>query len=158
MPPPVCLNAQSPATPGRPTTAPRAPQSTLSHFFGPGRHTATLTVANNCGGAKSVETTFNVASGLKLGKVKLNRKAGTAKLQLRALGAGKLTLNGKGVKKQATQLKKAGKASLTLKPTGKALRMLRRSGKAKVRLKVALLPKGGKASRLSKTVTLKLLG
>ncbi|MGB7686318.1 MAG: PKD domain-containing protein [Solirubrobacterales bacterium] len=132
--------------------------ATLSHYFGPGRHTATLTVANNCGGAKSVETTFNVASGLKLGKVKLNRKAGTAKLQLQALGAGKLTLSGKGVKNQAKQLKRAGKVSLTLKPTGKTLSTLRRSGKAKVRLKVALLPKGGKASRLSKAVTLKLLG
>lgn len=132
--------------------------ATLSHFFGPGRHTATLTVANNCGGAKSVETTFNVAGGLKLGKVKLNRRAGTAKLQLQTFGAGKLTLSGKGVKKQAKQLKKAGKASLTLKPTAKALRTLRRSGKAKVRLKIALLPKGGKASRASKTVTLKLLG
>ncbi len=131
---------------------------TLSHFFRPGRHTATLTVANDCGGAKSVETTFNVASGLKLGKVKLNRKAGTAKLQLQAFGAGKLTLSGKGVKKQAAQLKKAGKASVTLKPTGKTLNTLRRSGKAKVRLKIALLPKGGKASRASKTVTLKLLG
>jgi PKD domain len=129
---------------------------TLSHFFSPGRHKATLTVANDCGGAKSVETTFNVASGLKLGKVKLNRKAGTAKLQLSALGAGKLTLSGKGVKKQAKQLRKAGKASLTLKPTGKTLSALRRSGKAKIRLKVALLPKGGKASRASKTVTLKL--
>ncbi len=131
---------------------------TLSHFFAPGRHRATLTVANDCGGAKSVETTFNVASGLKLGKVKLNRKAGTAKLQLQTFGAGKLTLGGKGVKKQAKQIKKAGKASVTLKPTGKTLSALRRSGKAKVRLKIALLPKGGKASRASKTVTLKLRG
>ncbi len=130
--------------------------ATLSHFFGPGMHTATLTVTNNCGGAQSTKTTFKVANGIKLGKLKLNRRAGTAKLQVKALGAGRLTLSGKGIKKQAKQLKKAGKPVLTLKPTGKALSTLRRNGKAKVRVTVALTPKGGKVSKLTKAVVLKL--
>jgi PKD domain len=126
----------------------------LPHFFAPGKHEATLVVTSNCGGTATAKASFSVASGLRLGKVKLNRKAGTAKLTVNALGAGKLSLSGKGLKKQAKQLKKAGNAVLTLKPTGKALKALRRKGKAKVRVTAALLPKGGKTSRLSKTVVL----
>lgn len=132
---------------------------TLSHFFAPGRHTATLTVTNNCGGpAQTVETAFSVASGIQLGKVKLKRLSGKAQLTVRALGAGKLSLSGKGVKKQAKQLMKAGRTFLVLRPTGKTLRSLGRTGRAKVRVTVALRPPGGKLSKLSKTVTLKLLG
>lgn len=130
---------------------------TLSHLFGPGRHSATLTLTNDCdGGARAAKLTFTVAPGVKLGKLKLNRRTGTARLQVEALGAGKLSLSGKGLKKQAKQVKKAGKVTLTLKPTGKALAALRRTGRAKVRLAVTLLPKGGKASKLTRTVTLKL--
>lgn len=131
--------------------------STLPHFFAPGSHSATLSVTNNCGGpAQTAKLAFKVAPGLQLGKLKLNPKAGTGKLTVNALGAGKLILSGKGLKKQAKQLKKAGKAVLTLKPTGKALKALRRKGKAKVRVTASLLPNGGKASKVSKSVTLKL--
>jgi hypothetical protein len=130
--------------------------TTLLHFFGPGRHGATLTVTNDCGGAQTAKLLLNVAPGINLGKLKLNRRTGTAKLTVNALGAGNLSLRGKGVKKQAKQLKKAGKAVLILKPTGKALKALRRNGKAKVKVTASLLPNGGKASTLSKTVTLKL--
>jgi hypothetical protein len=129
--------------------------ATLPHFFAPGRHEATLTVTSNCGGTATAKASFTVANGLRLGKVKLNRKTGTGRLTVKALGAGKLSLRGKGIKKQAKQLKKAGRAVLTLKPTGKALKALRRRGKAKVKVTVALLPAGGKASKLSKTAVLR---
>ena len=132
--------------------------STLSHFFNPGRHSATLTVTNDCGGpAQTAEVSFKVASGIEAGKPKLNRRAGTARLQVKALGPGKLTLSGKGLKKQVKKVKKAGTVSLLLKPTGKALRALQRSGEVKLKLKLVLKPEGGEVSTLSKTVTLQLL-
>jgi hypothetical protein len=128
----------------------------FAHFFGPGRHSATLTVVNTCNGVRSARTTFDVSPGIQLGKLKLNRRTGTALLQVKALGAGRLTLGGRGLRKQARQMKRAGLVSLTLRPAGKALAALRRRGRARVRAEVTLLPPGGKLSKLRKRVTLKL--
>jgi hypothetical protein len=131
-------------------------EAALSHFFGPGNHSATLTVTNDCDGAQTASVSFKVANGLEFGRLKLNRRTGTARLQVNALGAGELTLSGKGLKKQAKQVTRAGRVSLAVKPAGKALRALRRSGKVKLKLKVALQPSGGEVTELSKAVTLKL--
>jgi hypothetical protein len=47
--------------------------ATLSRFFGPGEHRVTLTVSNDCGGSQSTKLGLEVAPGLKLGKLRLNR-------------------------------------------------------------------------------------
>jgi len=127
----------------------------FSHLFGPGRHSATLTVSNDCGGSKTAETTFRVAKGLRLGGVRLNRKAGTARLKAIALGPGRLTLSGRGVRKRTMAVRKAGRLSLLVKPSGAALRKLARSGRVKVRAKVTLKPAGGAPSTVSKKIVLR---
>jgi len=128
----------------------------LSHFFAPGRHTATLTVGNDCGGApQSAKVSFRVASALKLLQVRPNRGIGTAALRLRALGPGRLTLSGKGVERQAKRVKAAGVYSLIVRPTGRALRSLARRAKATVKVTVTLRPPAGRPSKLTKTIVLR---
>jgi PKD domain-containing protein len=127
----------------------------FSHLFAPGRHSATLTVSNDCGGSKSAEASFRVAKGLRLGGVKLNRRAGTARLKAVALGPGRLTLSGRGVRKAARTVRKAGGFRLLVKPSGAALRKLVRSGRAKVRAKVSLKPPGAVASTATKKIVLR---
>jgi hypothetical protein len=127
----------------------------ISHLFAPGPHSATLTVTNNCGGARSAKTSFEVAPGIKLGKVKLNRRRGTATLRVNALGPGSLTLSGKGLRRKVTHLTNAGTVSLTLRPTGRARRALAKRGKAKVRAAVSLLPPGGETASACKAVVLR---
>lgn len=129
---------------------------TFSHLFTAGRHKATLTVANNCGGApQSSEVKFKVAKGFKLGKAKPDPKTGTVKLKVTVLGPGKLTLKGKGIEKRVKSFKKAGKATLTVEAKGKTLAALLSSGTAKAKVTVTFSPKGGKGASQAKTITLK---
>jgi hypothetical protein len=130
----------------------------LDHVFAAGAHGATLTVDNGCGGSQSSTISLRVAPGLRLGKLKLNRRGGTGALRVTALGPGKLTLSGKGVRSQTKRLAKAGTVSLVVKPAGKALKALARTGRAKVKAAISLTPKGGRAIRLSKTIVLKRAG
>jgi hypothetical protein len=55
-------------------------------------------------------------------------------------------------------LKGAGNASLFVQPTGRARAKLARSGRVKLKLGIALTPKGGSPSRLSRVVVLHLGG
>ena len=90
-----------------------------------------------------------------LGKLKRNKKKGTAKLEVTGLRtAGELKLSGKGLK---TQRKSAGpgSAKLKLKPKGKLAKNLKRKGKAKVKAKVVFTPNGGDAAQQNDKVKLK---
>jgi len=129
---------------------------TFDGFLAPGRHKATLAVTSSCGGSASAETSFRVASGLRLGKVKLNRSKGTATVKVKALGAGQLTLSGKGVKRVTKKLAKPGTATLLVKPTGKVRKLLFARGEAKAKIVVSLKPKSGPATSLRRTQPLKL--
>ena len=83
---------------------------------------------------------FESGSPFDLGKLKRNKKKGTAKLEVTGLRtAGELKLSGKGLK---TQRKSAGpgSAKLKLKPKGKLAKNLKRKGKAKVKAKVVFTP------------------
>jgi len=91
----------------------------------------------------------------KFGKLKLNRKKGTAALFVRVPGSGKLVLGGKGVRKVKRQARKAGKVKLPVKLVGKAKRKLLSTGKAKVLAKVTFTPNGGTPRTKSKPLTLK---
>ena len=91
----------------------------------------------------------------KVGKVKLNRKAGTATLVLSASTPGRFLLRGKGVRPAKANLAKAGSVRLLVKPSGAVKRKLAANGKAKVRLKIAFTPKGGLAALRSKSLVLK---
>jgi hypothetical protein len=90
-----------------------------------------------------------------LGKLKLNKKTGTATLSVTLPGAGQFTLSGKGVKKVTRSAKGAATLKLPVKPVGKAKKVLRANGKLKVNLKLKFVPTGGTAATKSKKATLK---
>jgi dipeptidyl aminopeptidase/acylaminoacyl peptidase len=91
------------------------------------------------------------------GKLKLNKKKGTATLIVNVPGAGSLVLGGKGVKKASVQAKGPGNVTLPVKASGKAKKKLDELGKVKLALKVSFTPGGGVANTESTKATLKQL-
>jgi hypothetical protein len=114
-------------------------------------------VAGGPGGNPSNDFTF--------GKVKLNKKKGTAKLPVTVPGPGTLDLAGGGLKPQRPTAARAGKAEkpvaaagtvkLTIKPKGNKKKKLKKAGKAKVKAKVTFTPTGGSANTQTKKIKLK---
>jgi hypothetical protein len=89
------------------------------------------------------------------GKLKRNKKRGTAKLAVSLPGAGTLSLSGKGVVARAARaISAAGSVNLLVKAKGKRKRTLDRTGKVKVRAKVTFTPTGGDPNTQAKTVKL----
>ncbi len=99
--------------------------------------------------------TATPSNKFEFGKLKLNRKKGTATLFVQVPGAGKLLLEGKGIQKVKRNARKAGKVKLPVKLVGKAKRTLLKTGKAKVRAKVTFTPIGGTLRTKAKPLTLK---
>jgi hypothetical protein len=73
---------------------------------------------------------------LTLGKPKLNKTKGTAKLPATVNQAGTLVLTGKGVKKVTKIRSSAGTSKLKVKAKGSKLKTLNKTGKVKVKVKV----------------------
>jgi hypothetical protein len=80
------------------------------------------------------------AGKLRLGKLTLNRKAGTAALTVAVSGPGTVRVTGKGLLRSQLNTKAAGNVKLTIKLGGKAKLALAQTGKAKVGAVVAFLP------------------
>ncbi len=95
---------------------------------------------------------------LGFGKVKLNRKAGTAVLPVKVPAAGSLTLSGKGIVKATKTARAAGTVKLTVRATGKAKLKLHRTGKATVAAKVAFTPPRGTTATKTKRIVLRYAG
>jgi hypothetical protein len=96
------------------------------------------------------------SNAFRFGKVKLNKKKGTATVAIVVPGPGVVSLVGsKKVKKGSKTVKGAGTVKLLLKAKGKALRSLNRNGKVKLKAKFTFAPTGGTPA--SKTKTLKLV-
>jgi DNA-binding beta-propeller fold protein YncE len=89
-----------------------------------------------------------------IGKLKLNKRKGTAKLAVETPGPGALALAGKLVEAVQAQVG-AGTTSLPIKPKGKAKRKLKQVGKAKVAVDVAFTPIGGDANTQARKLKLK---
>src|SRR5262249_45619009 len=89
------------------------------------------------------------------GKLKRNRKKGTATLAVILPGAGTLSLSGNGVAGQPAQaVSSARTVRLTIKAKGKRKRKLDRMGKVKVTVKVKFTPTGGDPNTQARTVKL----
>ncbi len=88
------------------------------------------------------------------GKVKRNKRKGTAKLTVELPGRGELTLDGKRLKDAEKQPTAAGDVRLLVKPKGKLARKLRKRGAAKAKAKVTYEPTGGVENTKSKKVKL----
>lgn len=123
-------------------------------FAGFGGACAGSTCALTMDGPKSVTANF---TAYKLGKVKLNRKKGTAKLTIRVGAPGGLVASGKKIKKRSKTVTKAGKATIAIVPKGKALKALANTGKVKVKVKLAYTPTGGSTAVQTKKIGLKLV-
>jgi hypothetical protein len=95
-----------------------------------------------------------ISNLIKVGKLKLNKKAGTATLTVKTPDAGTLTLAGKGLKKVVRSSKGAATLHLPIKPVGKTKKGLAKTGKAKLALTLTFAPTGGTAKRTPKTVHL----
>lgn len=95
------------------------------------------------------------SNNFKFGKLKLNKKAGSATLTINVPGAGSAVLKGNGIKKVKKAARKAGKLNLPVKLTGKAKKKLLEKGKSAVSAKITFTPSGGKALTKQKRLTLK---
>lgn len=86
------------------------------------------------------------------GKLKLNKKNGTATLKVNVPGAGTLTAVDakkkapKRIKKVTATISAAGVATLKLKPTGAGKKALKNKGKVKFKALVTFTPTGGTAA------------
>ena len=91
----------------------------------------------------------------RFGKVKLNRKKGTAILPVILPSGGKVTLKGSStVKGQSKTTKKATTLKFTVRAKGKALKKLRKVGTVKVKPAFTFRPTGGIASTKTKPIRL----
>jgi len=88
------------------------------------------------------------------GKLKLNKRRGTATLVVRVPGPGSLLLSGAGVKTILEEGRAAAKLTLRLTPTGKAAARLRRTHRATVALEVIYTPTFGDPRTRRRTVGL----
>jgi hypothetical protein len=96
------------------------------------------------------------SNAFKLGKLKRNKKKGTAK-QLVILplpDAGSVTITGKGLKTKTRQVTGAPKVKLPVIAKGKKRKALNRSGKAKFKAKVTYSPTGNVAKTLKRKLKL----
>ncbi len=98
-----------------------------------------------------------------LGKLKRNKRKGTAKLSVEVPGPGELALSGNGVEPQRSAKRRpastkpvssAGTVTLKIKPEGKKKRKLNEKGKAKLKLTVIYTPTGGTANAEDKRIKL----
>lgn len=136
-------------------------------FFSPGFTAADQTMSSNNTNA-DILAAFNAdlvlappSNTFTFGKLKRNKKKGTAILPVNVPGPGILTLTGKSVKHQrsvgATASQVAGAAGmvkLSIKAKAKAKKKLNRTGKVKVKISVAYTPTGGFLTKQSDRVKL----
>jgi hypothetical protein len=90
------------------------------------------------------------------GKVVLNKRRGTATIEIFLPDAGKLVLSGAGVKSVSKSVKGKTKVTLTLRLSAKAATQLKSSHRRKTKITVKFTPTGGVTRTAHKTVTLVL--
>ncbi len=105
--------------------------------------------------ASFATTQVAAAGGLSLGKVKLNKKKGTATLSVEVSGAGKVALKQTSTVTGATKTANAaGTVKLTVKSRGKAKKTLNKKGKVKVKASVTFTPTAGQPQTETKKLKL----
>jgi hypothetical protein len=103
----------------------------------------------------NVSAVVSPSNSFKFGKVKRDKKRGTAKLQVDVPNPGDLGLVGKGVEKDDRTIIDPRTVNLIVEAKGKKERKLKRNGKVKVKLDVTFAPKGGDPRTRSKKLTLR---
>lgn len=109
-----------------------------------------------------IPSTVPPSNEFRLGRVKLDRKRGTAQLEAQVPGPGSLRLGGRGVaalprkKGRARVVSAQGTVFLALGAAGKAQKTLLKRGSVKLRVQVSYLPDGGTQRTKSRNVQLRL--
>jgi len=106
-------------------------------------------------GAGAVQLPSADAASLRLAKVIVNRRRGTARLQVEVSAPGRLTL--KGATPRELVVDRAGTAVLRVVPNPAQRRLLARRGRLRLKLTVAFEPLAGGALSRSLTVPLKVV-
>ncbi|HEX5608495.1 MAG TPA: hypothetical protein VFX45_00210 [Solirubrobacterales bacterium] len=120
-----------------------------------GQYSCQSTATNFAGSTTLSGASFTVVSKLKLGKLKLNRKKGTATLSLSVEGPGRVKLAGKGMAPAKRIARAARTLKLTIRAKGKTKRKLFATGSARITAKLAFTPSGGKAQMQRRPIVLK---
>jgi hypothetical protein len=97
---------------------------------------------------------YTIPNQFTFGKVKKNRKKGTATLPVKVPGAGVLRLLKGSVSGKTDRPTREKTVFFTIKARGKAKRKLNRKGRLKVKLTVSFKPVGGTELTKTKTITL----
>jgi DNA-binding beta-propeller fold protein YncE len=123
-----------------------------------GLYTCRVTAANQAGSSTQTSAAVQVAprpARVKITKVKLNRRRGTATIFVRVSSAGSLRLTGRGLVKRTRSSGGAGTVRLAVKTRGKARKRLLRRGKARVRAKVVFTSQEGTTASTTKAIVLR---
>jgi hypothetical protein len=94
------------------------------------------------------------ANGFSFGKLKLNKKKGTATQVVNLPGPGTLALSGSGIRSLNEQVA-GGSVKLAIIPVAKKRKQVRRNHRAKIRIGVTFTPPGGSANTQAKKLALK---
>ncbi len=127
-------------------------QSGTFHDYGPG---------NCCFYRLNVTAVFDPSNTITVGKTTLNRKKGTATLNLTVPNPGELVASGKGVKAASagravtSKAVSAGPATLLIRAKGKQRKKLNATGKVKLKVTISYTPTNGNPATRSTKVKLK---
>jgi hypothetical protein len=98
-----------------------------------------------------------ISNQFAFGKLKLNKRSGTAMLTVMVPGPGGLVLTGKGIRQAQAGAGAAGGVALPIRLSGRAKARLVKTGKAKVQALVTFAPTGGEPRTEAKPLLLKKL-
>jgi hypothetical protein len=135
----------------------QASGTSVSHVYSaPGSYPVKVTVADAVGKTATSAGTILVKARnhFTIGKLKRNRKKGTATLTIGIPEPGAIVASGKGIKKATVRAAKGGSVKVPLKAVGGSLKRLKAKGKLKAKLRIAYSPVGGDTSIQRHSVTL----
>jgi hypothetical protein len=149
------------------TSIPDAPISSFDLEIQGGRHgVLVVSNANLCEKPQVTEATFHGQNGKRLrDQIRMGLPCGfriakttrlgptTNALSVSGIRAGKLTVSGPGIRRTSRTIKAANVARINAQLTRSARRQLARRGRLTRRVTVTFTPAGGKAKKLTKTVT-----
>jgi hypothetical protein len=106
-------------------------------------------------GRLNVSAVLNPTNSFTLGKVKLNKKKGTATIAASVPNPGVVTASGSGVKITTVTATGPGDLKVAIGAAGSKKRQLRKAGKVKLKAKLTYSPLGGDPSTQSRKLKLK---
>jgi hypothetical protein len=135
----------------------QASGSAVSHVYAaPGSYPVKVTVADASGKTATSAGTILVKARnhFTIGKLKRNRRKGTATLTIAIPEPGTIVASGKGIRKATVRAAKGGSVKVPLKAVGGSLKRLKAKGRLKAKLRIAYSPVGGDTSTQHHRVTL----